>query len=103
MEALDRLAQWYSAQCDGDWEHEFGIELGTLDNPGWSLSIDLSETGLEGVPFAEVSDLESASEWITCKVVGQKFEGRCGAKVLKRMIVIFLQWAERSSRPRLPR
>ncbi|GHB54781.1 hypothetical protein GCM10010331_48120 [Streptomyces xanthochromogenes] len=32
---LDRLQSWYSAQCNGDWEHEWGIKIDTLDNPGW--------------------------------------------------------------------
>jgi ribosomal protein L37E len=34
---LSKLSDWYAAQCDGDWEHEFGIHIGTLDNPGWSV------------------------------------------------------------------
>jgi hypothetical protein len=33
-DALDFLHRWYAAQCDGDWEHEFGIRLTTPDNPG---------------------------------------------------------------------
>ena len=27
------LQSWYQSQCDGDWEHEFGIRIETLDNP----------------------------------------------------------------------
>ncbi|MFD0306132.1 Imm53 family immunity protein [Streptomyces sp. NPDC127119] len=23
-----------SYQCDGDWEHEWGVKIGALDNPG---------------------------------------------------------------------
>jgi hypothetical protein len=29
------LQRWYTAQCDGGWEHHYGITIGTLDNPGW--------------------------------------------------------------------
>src|SRR5687768_6013127 len=41
---FDYLANWYAAQCDDEWEHEFGIRLQTLDNPGWNLQIDLVGT-----------------------------------------------------------
>ena len=45
---LDYLVAWYAQRCNGDWEHAFGIELETIDNPGWHLKVDLVETGLEG-------------------------------------------------------
>lgn len=31
--ALTRLQRWYSSVCDGDWEHQFGVNVSTLDNP----------------------------------------------------------------------
>nr|TKK07812.1 hypothetical protein SrhCFBP13529_11555 [Stenotrophomonas rhizophila] len=46
MHALDRLQKWYADQCDGDWEHSFGIRIDTLDNPGWTVSVDLTDTAL---------------------------------------------------------
>jgi hypothetical protein len=48
MDPLTQLERWYLSQCDGDWEHTHGIVIGTLDNAGWSLTIDLLETPLEG-------------------------------------------------------
>ena len=41
------LMNWYAQQCDGDWEHENGIKIGTLDNPGWYIKIMLGGTELE--------------------------------------------------------
>jgi Immunity protein 53 len=26
------LQKWYQSQCDGDWEHGKGIQIGTLSN-----------------------------------------------------------------------
>jgi hypothetical protein len=43
---LARLRAWYSARCDGNWEHEHGVKIDTLDNPGWSVVIDLEGTDL---------------------------------------------------------
>ena len=41
MDELQLLQEWYVAQCDGDWEHSYGVKIDTLDNPGWSLKVDL--------------------------------------------------------------
>jgi hypothetical protein len=38
------LLKWYKSHCNGDWEHGRGIHLDTIDNPGWSLSINLEDT-----------------------------------------------------------
>ncbi|MEV8403368.1 Imm53 family immunity protein [Streptomyces niveus] len=43
---LDWLRNWYAQQCDGEWEHERGVRIATLDNPGWTVSIDLEESEL---------------------------------------------------------
>lgn len=48
MDVLDWFSQWYDAQCDGDWEHGFGASIGAIDNPGWSLKIDLKGTDCDG-------------------------------------------------------
>lgn len=52
-DALKWLEDWYSDQCDGDWEHQNGIDIGNIDNPGWTLKVDLTGTSLENIPFEE--------------------------------------------------
>ena len=44
------LEQWYLQQCDGEWEHSFGVTIGTLDNPGWTVRINLQGTPYDGLP-----------------------------------------------------
>ena len=39
---VDWLQNWTMSQIDGDWEHEQGISIGMLDNPGWILKADIS-------------------------------------------------------------
>jgi hypothetical protein len=46
MDALTWLQGWYLSQCDGDWEHGHGVDIGTLDNPGWRVEIRVAETEL---------------------------------------------------------
>ncbi len=93
--ALIGLQEWYASQCDGDWEHNFGISIGTLDNPGWSLSINLTGTELEGVPFAELREShEDERNWLICVVHDNNFNGSGGPFALEPMIQIFLAWAQ---------
>jgi len=44
MDELRELQDWYLSQCDGDWEHQNGINIVSLDNPGWTVDIALAES-----------------------------------------------------------
>ena len=90
---LDELQRWYEAQCDGDWEHEYGVRIETLDNPGWSVEIDLAETDLEPRPFAELRDMAPERTWMVCRVSEGKFRGAGGAPMLGAILRVFLDWA----------
>jgi len=93
--ALQRLTEWYSRQCNEDWEHSYGFDIGTLDNPGVTLSVDLRETELESVPFEEKKeDYESKDRWMICRRSTEKFEGRGAPGRLEDIIEEFLRWAE---------
>lgn len=47
MDTLEWIENWYRSQCDGDWEHGNVIKIESLDNPGWSIKIDLTDTDLQ--------------------------------------------------------
>jgi hypothetical protein len=32
---LRALQRWYARHCDSTWEHRYGIQIETCDNPGW--------------------------------------------------------------------
>lgn len=103
-DALAELQRWYLANCDGDWEHEYGVEIGTLDNPGWSLEIHVQGTVLAGVPFERVEIDRSEHDWVHCwvdipqqpnstRVQAEAFQARCGPENLEEAIMLFLRWA----------
>ena len=52
---LTQLQQWYLSNCNGDWEHTYGVSIGTLDNPGWSVKIELTGTPCDGRDLARKS------------------------------------------------
>lgn len=78
-----------SGHCDGDWEHGNGIKIGTIDNPGWSLTIDLENTELQEKEFHEIEIDRSSDDWLFCFTKNNKFEGRCGSINLSEVLQIF--------------
>ncbi len=86
------LQSWYADQCDGKWEHGWGVRIGTLDNPGWELEINLAETRLADVAFSPL-EREDEEDWFVCKVDENVFKAYGGAKNLNDMIDVFRQWA----------
>lgn len=99
MDVLQEIQNWYSQQCDGDWEHSYGITIDTLDNPGWTVRIDLFDTDCLNRPFQQIArgDSESDQDWIYCKVESNQFLGTSGPKNLNEILGIFLHWAKRES------
>lgn len=98
VDALAGLQEWYAAHVNGNWEHTYGVSIGTLDNPGWVLKIDLIDTELVNCVFNEVKHQGSEDiDWYHCRVAGNVFEAFSGPRRLVDVIVIFLQWAARSS------
>lgn len=94
MDELRRLQEWYASQCDGDWEHEHGLRIETLDNPGWSVEIDLADSELELATYTPVNDRMSEREWIRTRVVDTTFYGGGGPLMLATILRHFLDWAE---------
>ena len=105
MNTIQQLQNWYKAECNGDWEHQYGVKVETLDNPGWSVTIDLENTHLEDKPFEEVSygtGKESDPDdnnWVLCKVVDKSFQGVGGPDKLEEIIHCFLEWNKLKSEP----
>lgn len=100
---LNWLMQWYVGECNNDWEHTYGVEIGTLDNPGWTLKVDLKETTLEGRSFTSVTHGEPADDldewrrtgsWWIAEVKDGAFEASCGPLDLPAVISVFRKWAE---------
>ncbi|RYY43074.1 MAG: hypothetical protein EOP59_08675 [Sphingomonadales bacterium] len=105
-DCLAWLTRWYLAECNSDWEHSYGVKIDTLDNPGWTLKIDLRETSLEGRPFARCaygepsSDLEEWNQlgsWWVAEVQGDLFQAACGPLDLPAVIGVFRDWVGQSS------
>lgn len=86
---LDWLENWYLSNCNGDWEHDYGVKISTLDNPGWEVTIELIGTDLE-LPDEEWVYKENAeNDWYGYKIVGNVFNASGDPKKLGFLISIF--------------
>jgi hypothetical protein len=101
MTALQRLQRWYSQQCNEEWEYHHGIQIESLDNPGWLIKVDLTGTPLAGVPFLAVADnvdsqhFQLGPRWMDCYVDGPIWRGAGDETKLEPILELFLGWAER--------
>ena len=89
------LNQWYIDQCDGDWEHGYGIKIETLDNPGWSLAIDIEYLPIgvaEPIPWILVE--HSENDWYGFKVEDGKFYASGDPTKLSLLISKFREFVE---------
>jgi len=89
LELLARLENWYASQCDGEWEHHRGVIIETLDNPGWRLKADVSQT-FETKTI--LSNQNSDSDWIHCEVKDGEFLGAGDPEKLANIIEAFLKF-----------
>lgn len=92
MSCLPQLQDWFVEQCNGDWEHSYGVKLETLDNPGWLVDIDLYETKYDSKRFDAVMLERSEDDWLHCFVKDHKFQIRCGPRNLEEALGRFCDW-----------
>jgi len=97
-DVLERLQEWYKAQCDGEWEHQHGIKIETLDNPGWSVVIDIQGTALAKQAPNDMRIERSDNDWIHLTLNGTRFAGAGGSENLYEILSHFVELASASSR-----
>lgn len=94
MNIIEWMQNWYTSNCDGDWEHMYGFKIYNIDNPGWSVFVDLIDTSLEKKPFSVIKYDNDENDWIICTIKDGVFKGSGGSKKLEEILLIFKNWAE---------
>jgi hypothetical protein len=89
---LSWIEDWYCSQCDGRWEHDYGLKIDTIDNPGWSLTVDLTRTPKESAAASETKIERSDTDWVHYFVREARFEALGGARNLREMLCLFRNW-----------
>jgi hypothetical protein len=86
---LEWLQKWYLDQCDGSWEHEYGIRIETLDNPGWKVTIDLAYTDIENIEIPHSLNEAGEDHWVGYSVEKKKFIGASSPSHLNDLLKVF--------------
>lgn len=94
---IEKLQRIYASQCNGDWEHSWGVKIETLDNPGWRFQFDLEYTPLHYIPFETVRVERNKNDWMVCQVENQAFIGGGGPLNLEEIIECFVTWWEQTA------
>ena len=76
-ETIRQLEKWYRSRCDGEWEHAGGVKIDTLDNPGWTVAIDVPKKDVENGVWDEIRIDRAPDDWMRCWQEGPRFRG-CG-------------------------
>ncbi|WP_343672539.1 immunity 53 family protein [Chitinophaga sp.] len=88
-EILAWISQWMNAQCNGDWEHMYGIKIGTTDNPGWYITIDLVDTELEDLEMETDVTENAEDDWFFYKVRDKQYFGAGDLNKLEFLLYAF--------------
>ena len=94
INSLKWLESWYASQCDGEWEHEYGIKISTVDNPGWFIEIDLSFTTMENLESEMDTVEEGETDWYFYSIKAKKFVASGDPSKLSFLIEKFKSIAE---------
>ena len=84
---LKWLEKWFDSQYDGNWEHNEGIKIKTIDNPGWSINIYFSDNNIiDKLPvLIEINE----SRWVSYSISDGYFKAYGGIYDLNILIYIF--------------
>lgn len=70
-DSLQLITNWWRSQCDGNWEHEYGMSIGTMDDPGWIVHVDFSFTNIVNLKRGILSEFKGDKcNWYKCEIVG---------------------------------
>jgi hypothetical protein len=90
--SLSALERCYASQCNGEWEHGYGVRIDTLDNPGWHVRIALHDTKKQDAKLERVSVKRGKNNWISYWAKDKEFQIACGPENLSAAIDIFVAW-----------
>jgi len=95
MDILDWIQDWFRENCDGDWEHGEVIQITTIDNPGWEVEIDISNTSIASMELDWILNETSKQDWYGVKIADQKFTAAGDTGKLKFLLGLFKEMIDK--------
>lgn len=91
IDILKEIEKWYASQCDGVWEHSYGLEIVNIDNPGWRIKV----TGASERSVLEEKINRSEYNWMKINADSTKFIGYGGPENLEELIRRAVDWLQK--------
>jgi len=88
------IQKWYATQCNGDWEHSFGVTIDNVDNPGWRVSIDIDDTLIPYEDFEGKIQDKGDDDWYSLRIKDKKFIGVGDSNKLEFLLMAFRKYVE---------
>ncbi|WP_405400891.1 immunity 53 family protein [Maribacter sp. Asnod2-G09] len=95
MDILDWIQDWFKDNCDGDWEHGEVIQITNIDNPGWEVEIDISNTSIASMNLDWILNETSKQDWYGVKIANQKFTAAGDPDKLKFLLNLFKEMIDK--------
>lgn len=72
-EILNWLSNWYKIECNGDWEHSYGLII-NFNSEKVNIEIDIEDTRFtQEETMFEINSVNSVNDWINIKIDKQKY------------------------------
>lgn len=91
---LKWLENWYASNCDGEWEHGYGIKIETLDNPGWTVEVNLKDTAFETETVDNFLYDNGDDDWYAYEVKDAQFHANGDPSKLSFLLELFRKFIE---------
>lgn len=90
MSIISVLQDWYESICGNGICT--GIQIETVDNCGWHVSIDLFDTVYENMNFNSVDIKKNDRCWFKCSKENGMFTAYGGVQNLDDILNVFYSW-----------
>ncbi len=98
-ELLNWLSNWYKIECNGDWEHTYGITINITQDRVF-VEIDIDDTRFDNDSImSEIKFESSKNDWVNIEIENQKFVAKGDRSKLIQIIEYFIEIHERNQFP----
>lgn len=97
MNSIETIASWYKKNVRQDEPNTLIINIESLDNPGWWVTINLKGTDFEKETFSKIENEKTQNDWIKLFVRTSKFEGFGDPFKLDTILKCFGTWINGAS------
>ncbi|QCO35680.1 MULTISPECIES: Imm53 family immunity protein [Leptospira] len=94
------LMKWYQSQCDGDWEHEYGLKINTNKNQAWQVEIDIRFTELHEFELDTALEQKGTNNWYSFSIKDGRFLAEGDSKKLPIILEKFKEIWTTNAEPR---